>query len=97
MNENSGELLTYRGRPVVRKGNLIYYGFTDDKYIAMLQVLETKKVRDLDVATKVRVELQLTDPMVKARDRIAKKSEKDGLYDAMDVASVWLERSHAAK
>ena len=59
--------------------------------------MDTKKVKDLDVATKVSVQLQLTDPSVKSRDRIVKKSEKDGFWAAMDVASVWLDRALAAK
>lgn len=67
-------------------------GSMADKYIIMLQVMETKKVDDLDVATKVAVQLQLTDPDLKSRDRVVKKTEKDSLYAAMDVASVWLER-----
>ena len=68
-----------------------------DKYIVMLQVMDTKKVDDLDVATKVAVQLQLTDPDLKSRDRVVKKTEKDSLYAAMDVASVWLERMLASK
>ncbi len=88
-------VLEYKGRPFRRKDNLIYYGSMADKYIIMLQILETKKVKDMDVATKVSVQLQLTDPDVKSRDRVVKKSEKDGLYAAMDVASVWLERALA--
>ena len=87
------ELLTYKGRPLMRKDNLIYYGSMADKYIIMLQVLETKKEHDLDLATKVSVQLQLTDPDLRARDRVVKKSEKDSLYAAMDVASIWLERA----
>ena len=66
-----------------------------DKYIIMLQIMETKKVKDLDVASKVSVQLQLTDPDIKSRDRVVKKTEKNSLYAAMDVASVWLERSLA--
>mgnify|MGYP000442707464 CR=1 FL=1 len=84
--------LSYKGHPLRRKDNLIYYGSMADKYILMLQVMETKKVDDLDVATKVAVQLQLTDPDLKSRDRVVKKTEKDSLYAAMDVASVWLER-----
>ena len=84
--------LTYKGHPLRRKDNLIYYGTMAEKYIIMLQVMETKKVDDLDVATKVAVQLQLTDPDLKSRDRVVKKTEKDSLYAAMDVASVWLER-----
>lgn len=89
--------LSYKGHPLRRKDNLIYYGTMAEKYIIMLQILDTKKVDDLDVATKVAVQLQLTDPDLKSRDRVVKKTEKDSLYAAMDVASVWLERALAGK
>ena len=52
---------------------------------------------DLDVATKVAVQLQLTDPDLKSRDRVVKKTEKDSLYTAMDVATVWLDRALSTK
>ena len=89
--------LEYKGHPLRRKDNIIYFGSMADKYIIMMQILETKKVEDMDVATKVSVQLQLTDPELKSRDRVVKKSEKDSLYAAMDVASVWLERAWASK
>ena len=89
--------LSYKGRPLRRKDNLIYYGTMAEKYIIMLQVLSTIKIDDLDVATKVSVQLQLTDPDLKSRDRVVKKTEKDSLYAAMDVASVWLERALSAR
>ena len=85
--------LEYKVHPLRRKDNLIYYGSMSDKYIAMLQVTETKKVKDMDVATRVVVQLQLTDPELKSRDRVVKKTEKNSLYAAMDVAYVWLTRS----
>ncbi len=84
--------LEYKGHPLRRKDNLIYYGSMSDKYIIMLQITETKKVKDMDVATKVVVQLQLTDPNLKSRDRVVKKSEKNSLYAAIDVAAVWLDR-----
>ena len=89
--------LSYKGHPLRRKDNLIYYGTMAEKYIIMLQILDTKKVDDLDVATKVAVQLQLTDPDLKSRDRVVKKSEKDSLYAAMDVGCIWLERALAGK
>ena len=87
--------LNYKGHPPMRKDNMIYFGSFADKYIIMMQILESKKVKDLDVATRVSVQLQLTDPAVKSRDRIVKKTEKDSLYTAIDVASVWLDRALA--
>ena len=89
--------LEYKGHPLQRKDNIIYYGSFADKYIIMLQILDTKKVKDIDVATKVSVQLQLTDASIKSRDRIVKKSEKDSLYLALDVASVWLERALSSR
>ena len=86
-------VLMYKGRPLMRKDNMIYYGSMADSHIVMLQILETKKVGDADIATKVSVQLQLTEPNLKSRDRVVKKSEKDSLYAAMDVASIWLERA----
>ena len=90
-------VLMYKGHPLMRKDNLIYYGFMADAYIVMLQVLESKKVGDTDIATRVSVQLQLTDPAARSRDRVVKKSEKDGLYTALDVGCVWLERALAGK
>ncbi len=89
--------LEYKGFPLRRKDNLIYYGSMADKYIIMLQITETKKVKDMDVASKVVVQLQLTDPNLKSRDRVVKKTEKDSLYAAIDVAAVWLERALSSK
>ena len=94
--------LVYKGHPLRRKDNILYYGSMSDKYIIMMQILDTKPVapaagaenaEPLNVATKVSVQLQLTDPSVKSRDRVVKKTEKTSLYSAMDVASVWLERA----
>ena len=89
--------LTYKNHPLRRVGSMIYYGSMADKYIILMQVKESKKVQDMDVATRVSVQLQLTDPAVKYRDVVVKKSEKDSLYAAMDVGSVWLERALAGK
>ena len=87
------EGLIYKGHPLRRVGNFIYYGSMADKYIIMMQILETKAEQDLSVASKVSVQLQSTDPELKSRNRIIKKSEKDSLYAAMDIGAVWLERA----
>ena len=91
------KVLTYKGHPLMRKDNLLDYGSMADSHIVMLQVLETKKQGEYDIATRVSVQLQLTDPAAKSRDRIVKKSEKNGLYAALDVGCVWLERALAGK
>lgn len=90
-------VLMYKGHPLMRKDNLIYYGSMADSHIIMLQILDTKKVGDTDIATRVSVQLQLTDPAAKSRDRVVKKGEKSGLYTALDFGCVWLERALAGK
>ena len=90
-------VLQYKGRPLMRKDNMIYYGSMADSHIVMLQILETKKVQDTDIATRVSVERHLTDPNARAKDRIVKKSEKDGFFTALDLGSVWLTRALSAK
>ena len=89
--------LTYKGRPLSRKDNLVYYGEMTDKYIIMLQILDTEPVQDFKLAKRVSVQLQLTDPELRARDRVVKKAEKEGLYVALDLGAVWLERALTAK
>ena len=91
------EGLVYKNHPLRRVDNLIYYGSMADKYIVLLQILDTKKEKDMDVATRVSVQLQLTDPDLKSRDRVVKRSEKDNLYAAMDVGCIWLERALSGK
>ncbi len=90
-------ILMYKGHPLMRKDDLIYYGSMADSHIIMLQILEKKKVGDTEIASRVSVQLQLTDPSVKSRDRIVKKGEKAGLYTALDFGCVWLERALAGK
>ena len=85
--------LMYKGRPLVRSGNVLYYGSMADKYVIVMQILSTKDENDMTMAEKIQVQLMLTDPEVRMKDRIVKKSEKVGLYNAMDIGSIWLERA----
>lgn len=89
--------LMYKGRPLRRKDNIIYYGNMSDSHIIMLQILETKPVGDMNVASKVSIQLQLTANDLKSRDRVIKRSEKDNLYAAIDIATVWLDRALSAR
>ncbi len=87
------KVLTYKGRALTRKDKVLYYGSMADKYIIMLQITDSKALDDIELATRVSLQLQLTDPTIKSKDRIVKKTETDGLYQAMDIAAIWLERA----
>lgn len=97
MSENKKEpqFPLYKGKPLVRCGDVLYYGSMKDKYVCRLEIKSKKKVKDLEVADKVAVQLMLTDPAVNARKQIVKNSEKSGLYLAMDIADAWLSRALA--
>ena len=94
--DEKDKILLYKGKPLIRSQNTIYYGDITQKYIIMMQILSAAQVGDLNVATKVAVQLVLTDDNIKLKDRIIKKIEKPGLYPAMDIGSIWLERANAA-
>ena len=96
MADTSGAL-TYKGHPLRRKDNLIYYGSMADKYIIMIQVMSSEQQDGLDMATKVHLQLQFTDPDLKSRDRVVKKSDLPDLFSAIDMGSIWLMRALAGK
>ncbi|MBC8585040.1 hypothetical protein [Youxingia wuxianensis] len=84
--------LTFKGKPLVRSGNTIYYGDMAEKYVAMIQILDTAPFKEMQLPSKVSVQIWSTDDELRMKDRIIKKTEKNNLYDAMNIASIWLER-----
>ncbi len=85
--------MTYKGLPLVRKDNEIYYGDPSQEYIVYLNVVSTKQVSGQEIADKVQVALISTDTNLDFLQRIKKQGVKDGLYDALDVGCVWLQGS----
>ena len=83
----------YRGKPLVRSGDTIYYGNMTDKYVIKIDIKTKKTVEDTEVADKCIVQLMLTDPEIRSRKQIVKTSEKNGLYLALDIADAWLTRA----
>lgn len=87
------DFLTYKGKPLVRNGDVIYYGNMSDDYVIMMRITSKKEFEGLDLAAKVTVQLLKTDPDASAKERIVKTSEKKGLFAAMDIAEIWLDRA----
>ena len=83
----------YRGKPLVRSGDTIYYGNMTDKDVIKIDIKTKKTVEDMEVADKCIVQLMLTDPEIRSRKQIVKTSEKNGLYLALDIADAWLTRA----
>jgi hypothetical protein len=89
--------LEYKGRPLVRSGNMIFYGSLADEFVIMMLINSEKTVNGVTIADKISIELQHTDPAVPPKDRVVKRGEKNGLYNALDIASIWLERALSGK
>ena len=87
------EFLTYKGFPLVRNGNTIYYGNMSDEFVANLNIRSTHDENGLAVADKIQVILMRTDPSIDPQDMVVKTSDRENLYDALDVANIWLSRT----
>lgn len=87
--------LCYKGHPLVRCGNEIYFGNMSDKYIILIKETSTKKVNDVDVGNKFEIQLLFTDPDIKGRGKIYKSSEKNSFADSLELAEAWLTRFNA--
>lgn len=87
------EFSTYKGKPLVRCGDELYYGSMDQRFVIRMQIKTKKNVNGLEIADKVAIQLLCTDPDLSPRKQLVKSSEKEGLYLALDIADVWLERA----
>lgn len=83
--------LSYKGRPLVRCGNDIYYGSMSEPYVVYLQVLTTKKERDIDVADRVHIVLLSTDESKPLPERIVRQANKVGLFNALIFGDIMLQ------
>ncbi len=83
------QFFEYKGYPLVRCKNEIYYGDMSDKYVTLLQIVSTKTEGNLEIADKIKVRLIPT-----ATGIPEKVSDKNGLYQALDIANIWLKRSN---
>ncbi|HBR32041.1 MAG TPA: hypothetical protein DD733_08150 [Clostridiales bacterium] len=70
----------------------MFYGFPDDKYILYMNIVESKNIGNIDVATKVLVQIQNTDNDISFNEKIIKQCEKRNFYDAFEIGTIWLER-----
>lgn len=86
--KKKSDVLTYKGKMLLRKGNEIYYGSPEDKYIVLFRIMETDKLEDLDISKKVVIELRTND---EKNSTLIKQAERDGLYKAFDIGFFWLD------
>ena len=81
------EYTSYCGKPLVRNGNIICYGNPGHKAILILTVLTMKKIKEAEIPDMIFLQVQDTKT-----GEVLKQSEKFGLYEALDIGKVWLEK-----
>lgn len=86
------KILTYMGKPLVRQGQYLFYGDPEDKVILFMNILETKKDGEFDVASKVLVQIQSTDDSLGFNEKVIKQCEKKSFYEAFEIGTIWLDR-----
>lgn len=91
---NNNKFITYKGRPLVRCGNTLYYGSMADEYVVMMQIMDKEKLNDLDISKKISLKMILTDESVNLLERIKRTAERESLFEALDIADGWLTDSY---
>ena len=86
------KLLMYKGKPLYRCGNRIYYGYLDEKYILVLDVVEKEKFNDIEVSKKVIAQV-MDNTGDLGEGRIGRRTTRDSLYEALDIGEWWLKQA----
>ena len=81
-------IFTYKGKPMVRRGDTIYYGDLGEKYIIIFTIKSKKKVGDLDVADSISVDLCTNGS---GKNKVLRSVNRESLYEAIDIAEFWLD------
>ena len=89
-----GKFIEYKGLPLVREGNEIYYGFMSEKFYLFMMIMSEKKAARLDVQIpdKILVQILPTD----GSGKVEKQKMVSGLFEAFDLGCAWLERANRA-
>ena len=75
--------ITYQGQPLICRGNTMIYGNIADPYYVQLTALDMTKVEGVEVVGNIQIALM-------QGMRILKTAEREGMFNAMDIAEFWL-------
>lgn len=81
------EFVEYKGRPIVRQGDDIYYGDMSEKYYVYMMIMSDKKSPKGDVTIPGTIMVQLLDSKTKKPE---KQKITNGLVEAFEFAEAWL-------
>ncbi len=90
-NNIEGKYLEYKGQPLVRQDNEIYYGDLSRDYYLFMMIMNYKEEPKLKVQIPDKVMIQIiekkTNMPVPDKQKVV-----NGLYAAFDLGTIWLER-----
>ena len=98
----NGEYLMYCDKPFVRENNTICYGDMTDDYVLFMISLTNKTVegacgKKVEIPDQILVQILSTDLSKKPAERVVKQFSKSGLYEAMDIGLIWLDKLNKGK
>ena len=82
--------MMYKEKPLIRVGDVVYYGNLEDPYLISLTIDKKETVKDLEIGTDVTIALIENDGKLK-KPKILRSARREGLYQALDVGEIWLE------
>lgn len=84
--KEEAKALLYKGRQLVKRGNVVIYGDVNDEYYLRMTILKTKMIEDVEVGTYIYIEL-----ISSKDDKTVKKAERQDMFEALDIGGFWLE------
>ena len=81
--EQEYKYFTYQGQPLISRGNTMIYGNIADPYYVQLTAMDMATVEGVEVAGNIQIALM-------QGMRILKTAEREGMFNAMDIAEFWL-------
>ena len=91
-----GKYIEYKGKPLVRKEDEIYYGFMTDKYFLYMLIMNEAKADNLDIQVPNMIMVQIRSTADGTTIYDGKQKVVNSLYDAFDIGTAWLERANRA-
>lgn len=88
MAKEEQKYFTVNGIPMVRRGDVIYYGDMKEKYIVIFTITSKKTVGGIEIADNVTIELSTNNKT--GKEKIIRKAKREGLYNAFDIGEFWL-------
>lgn len=90
--ERKKKNLSYKGKPLLRCGDRVFYGFLDDQYILVLDVMESEPINGIKISKKVKIAL-MDNTGELGNGQIFRRGERSSLYEALDIGEWWLKQA----